>query len=137
MSISKAVIMGIVVRDPEKRYTTNNIPITSFAIDLSLSDEPSVLRVITKGKLAEISAEIVKKGKKVIIDGRLQTSTIKTNTGAEKKVMELDAFVVEVVGESTPQPRNDAKQESSDDLGFIDEVSSDSDNLVGEDEIPF
>ncbi|MDD3014438.1 MAG: single-stranded DNA-binding protein [Candidatus Gastranaerophilales bacterium] len=131
MSISKAVIMGTVVRDPEKRYTTNNIPITSFSINISNKDE-SLVRIITKGKLAEITADTVKKDKIVVIEGRLQTYTAKTTSGTDKKGVEIDAQAVEVVGETARAASEDRNIEGP---SYDEEISSD--DLIGEDEIPF
>lgn len=131
MSISKAVIMGTVVRDPEKRYTTNNIPITSFSINISDKDE-ALVRIITKGKLAETTADTVKRSKIVVVEGRLQTFTAKTTSGADKKGVEIDAQAVEVVGETTGAP---SEEIGMDNMVFDEEISSD--DLIGEDEIPF
>jgi single-strand DNA-binding protein len=131
MSISKAVIMGTVVRDPEKRYTTNNIPITSFSINMSNKDE-ALVRIITKGKLAEVTADTVKKDKVVIIEGRLQTYTAKTTSGTDKKGVEIDAQSVEVVGE-TARAASEGKEIEG--ISYDEEISSD--DLIGEDEIPF
>lgn len=131
MSISKAVIQGKVVRNPEKRFTTNNIPITFFAIDLSRDEDPSPVKVITKGKLAEVTADTVKKDTVVIVEGRLQTNTVKSSSGVDKKSVEIDASAVEVVGAVA---QSDAANDSSE-FNFGDEIAND--DLIGEDEIPF
>jgi single-strand DNA-binding protein len=133
MSISKAVIMGTVVRNPEKRFTTNNFPITTFTINIGKEDgEPTLLRIVAKGRVAESTADAVKKGMVVIVDGKLQTNVAKTTSGAEKKGVEIDARSVEVVGQSTVT----ASQESSaEDLDYSEETTPD--ELIGEDEIPF
>lgn len=133
MSISKAVIMGKVVRNPEKRFTTNNIAITYFAIDISKDEDPSVVKVIAKGKLAEITADTVKKDKIVIVEGRLQTNVTKTASGVEKKGVEIDAQAVEIVGEVTDVVAS--SNTVSDDFSFSDDIATD--DLIGEDEIPF
>ena len=132
MSISKAVIMGKAIRNPEKRFTSNNVPITFFAIDIENNEEnPSLVRIIAKGKLAEAAAEKVKKGKTVIVEGRLQNNTVKTNSGVEQKVVEIDAQSLEVMGESTQQAGESATVNES----FDEEIIND--DLIGEDEIPF
>ncbi len=140
MSLCKAVIMGKVVRSPEKRFTTNNIAITTFAIDISQNaEEQTLLKVVTKGRAAERAGEIVDKGKVVILEGRLQTNVAKTSTGLEKKIVEIDAFNFEVTG-SQPVQEEGAPQASSNDLqeDSVDELDDiNADNLIGEDEIPF
>lgn len=51
MSLAKAVISGTVYRAPEKRFTSNNVPISAFALNISETEE-SLVRVIAKGNLA-------------------------------------------------------------------------------------
>lgn len=124
--------MGKVVRNPEKRFTTNNLPITSFGIDISTgSEEETVVRVIAIGKIAETTAETVKKGVVVIVDGRLQTNTVKTESGEEKKVVEINAQSIEVTGGAVSQDNSEPEEI----LQFSEELSAD--DLIGEDEIPF
>lgn len=129
MSLSKIVIMGTVVRNPEKRFTSNNLPITYFTINTGKNEEPSLIRVMAVGKLADTTADTVTKDKVVIVEGRLQNSIIKTDKGEEKKVVEISAKAVEVVNEAAVAGRD------IEDLGFGDEASVD--ELIGEDEIPF
>lgn len=51
MSLAKAVISGTVYRAPEKRFTSNNVPISAFAMNISDTEE-TLVRVIAKGNLA-------------------------------------------------------------------------------------
>ena len=124
--------MGTVVRTPEKRFTSNNIPITFFSINIGKNEEPSLLRVIAKGKLAETTADTLKKDKIVIVEGRLQSTTVKDNKGNEQKAMELDARSVEIVSEAAV-----AGPEYQDSFADLDVESVNTDELIGEDEIPF
>lgn len=140
MSISKAVLMGKVVRDPEKRFTQANIPVTTFTINVETkrSDGPNLVRVITWRNLAETVSDQVKKGTKVIVDGRLQVNSYKDSTGADKKGMELDAVAVEIV--SAQQKASSAPPEE-DLSGDVPPPSADdyniTDDLINEEEIPF
>ena len=134
MSISKAVIMGKVVRNPEKRFTTNNVPITTFSINISnKAGEEAIVKVVAIGKLAEKTSDTVKKDKVVLIEARLQTSVTKTDAGAEKKGIELNAQAIEVVGEETSSGTSDV--EDNDSYNIDNEITTD--DLIGEDEIPF
>jgi single-strand DNA-binding protein len=132
MTLCKAVIMGTVVRNPEKRFTTNNVPITTFAMNISNDDEETLLRVIVMGKQAEVAAEKVTKDKTVIVEGRLQTGVAKSTSGEEKKIVEINAQSVEVIGSSVS---TSSKNDNEEILKFQDEDFGD--DLIGEDEIPF
>ena len=132
MSIAKAVISGTVYRNPEKRFTGNNIPVTTFTLNID-EKEQSLIRVIARGNNAETLEQAVSKGDKVVIEGRLQVSTIQGDDGTEKKVMEIDMSSFEVLS-SSQSPSTSSK--SSDEVVKFSEVEMD-DVLIGEEEIPF
>ena len=132
MSIAKAVLSGTVYRNPEKRFTGNNIPVTSFTLNID-EKEQSLIRVIARGNNAETLEQAVSKGDKVVIEGRLQVSTIQGDDGNEKKVMEIDMSSFEVLS-SSQSPSTSSK--SADEVVKFSEVEMD-DVLIGEEEIPF
>lgn len=134
MSISKAVIMGKVVRSPEKRFTTNNTPITTFSMNISSKDgEEAIVKVVAIGKLAEKTSDTVKKDNVVLVEAKLQTSVTKTDKGVEKKGIELNAQAIEVAGEGVSS--GDAAEVQDDSYNIDNEINTD--DLIGEDEIPF
>lgn len=130
MTISKAVLSGIVYRAPEKRFTSNNVPITYFTIDIDPKDE-TLVRVIAKGNLAELVEKDINKSDKVVVEGRLQNSTIQAEDGTEKRIIEVDLSSFEKISGSV------AKSSSKDEqiVKFAEEDFSD--DLIGEEEIPF
>ena len=131
MSLAKAVISGTVYREPEKRFTSNNVPITTFALNISDSEE-SVVRVITKGNFADTVEKTVHKGDKIIVEGRLQTNTVKNENGTERKIVEIDCFALEHLAGSGSAP---AAQSGDSIVQFGQQDFSD--DLIAEDEIPF
>ena len=133
MSIAKAVISGTVYRNPEKRFTGNNIPVTSFTLNID-EKEQSLIRVIARGNNAETLEQAVSKGDKIVIEGRLQVSTIQGDDGSEKKVMEIDMSSFEVL--SSSQSPSTSSSKSTEDVVKFSEVEMD-DVLIGEEEIPF
>ena len=132
MSIAKAVMSGTVYRNPEKRFTGNNIPVTSFTLNID-EKEQSLIRVIARGNNAETLEQAVSKGDKIVIEGRLQVSTVQGDDGNEKKVMEIDMSSFEVLS-SSQSPSTSSK--STDEVVKFSEVEMD-DVLIGEEEIPF
>ena len=133
MSIAKAVLSGTVYRNPEKRFTGNNIPVTSFTLNID-EKEQSLIRVIARGNNAETLEQAVSKGDKIVIEGRLQVSTIQGDDGSEKKVMEIDMSSFEVL--SSSQSPSTSSSKSTEDVVKFSEVEMD-DVLIGEEEIPF
>lgn len=135
MSVSKAVISGKLVRNPEKRFTSNNVPITFFNINIGENNDEMLLRIIAKGKLAEKAVTSFKKDDIVVVDGRLQYYTVKAQDGTERKALEVDALNIEAMGKSSGSSESDS--DSSFETGFdgLEDVSSV--DLIGDDEIPF
>ena len=134
MSLAKAVITGIIYRAPEKRFTSNNIPVTAFTMNIS-DNEESLIRVIAKGKLAETTVDAISKGDRVLVEGRLQNDVIKNEDGSERKIVEIDASSIEMLtGGGVPVGVTSGKSDSLVQFGDQPEFA---DELIGEDEIPF
>jgi single-strand DNA-binding protein len=72
----KTIIVGNVGRDADARFTPQGSPVTSFTVATSYKHDGEAVttwfRVTTWGKLAETCAEYVKKGMKILVEGRLQ-----------------------------------------------------------------
>ena len=134
MSIAKAVLSGTVYRNPEKRFTGNNIPVTTFTLNID-EKEQSLIRIVARGNNAETIEQAVSKGDKVVVDGRLQITSIQGEDGSDKKVMELDLSSFEVLSGSA-SVSSSSSSTKSDEVVKFGEVEMD-DVLIGEEEIPF
>ncbi len=80
MSYHSITLVGNVGRDPEMRYIGNGTPVTSFSVatnrQYTASNGETVketvwFRVTTWGKQAEICNQYLKKGSKVLVEGRM------------------------------------------------------------------
>lgn len=74
------VLVGNLGKDPEMRYTPSGKPVTSFSVATSHQytnnngetvKETAWFRVTTWGKQAEVCNQYLKKGSKVLVEGRL------------------------------------------------------------------
>ncbi len=131
MSLAKAVLSGIVYRNPEKRFSSNNIPVTTFTINID-EKEKSLIRVVARGSNAETLETAVSKGDKIVVEGRLQVATVQAENGTEKKIMELDISGFEVISSA-----NSAPEQKDDKVVEFGEVDMSNDVLIGDEEIPF
>ena len=133
MSLAKAVVTGTVFRAPEKRFTQNNVPVSSFVLNIGEREE-MLIRVIAKRQaLDEIVSEI-SKDSRVLVEGRLQITAVKTENGNERRIFEIDANTIELMGEGAPRIAS-ASSSSDDIVKFSQEEFSN--ELIGEEEIPF
>lgn len=112
--LSKIVILGIVERTPEQRFTQSNVAITGTLLGIGSGS----ISTVAIGKLAEKFASEVEKGQNIIISGRLQTAKVKTNTGAEKTIAQIEISEYDLIAVHST-------------------TAQDNEELIGEDEIPF
>ena len=97
--MNKWIGMGRLVRDPEVRYTQGQDAkaISRFTIacdrKFKKENEPSAdfISCVAFGKVAEFIEKYVKKGTKVVVEGRWQTGSYEDREG--KKVYTNDCFV--------------------------------------------
>ena len=103
MSLNKAMIIGNLGRDPEMRYTPNGQAVTQFTVAVNRNykdsngewkEETEWFRVVAWGPLAERTAENLRKGRKVYVEGRLQTRQWEGQDGQKRYTTELIASTV-------------------------------------------
>lgn len=131
MTIAKAVATGTVYRAPEKRFTSNDVAISTFVMDIGEKDE-TLIRIISKKAVLDSVVSDFSKGDRVLVEGRLQIATAKMDDGSERKIYEIDANTIEKMGVSSSAPRSTDNGEI---VKFAQEEFAD--ELIGEDEIPF
>ena len=100
MDVNKAIIVGRLTRDPESRTTPSGATVTSFSLatnfvyknkDGQKTEQVEYHNIVTWRKLAEIVAQYCKKGKRVLVEGRLQTRSWDANDGTKKQRTEIVA----------------------------------------------
>lgn len=135
MTLAKIVVSGTVTKSPEKRFTQNNVAITSFVMNINPQDE-TVVRVMALGALAERVAETVSMGDAVIVDGRPQIEAVKSASGKDKRVVEINASAVEKLGADSSA--SSARPQAARSENIVQFATEDlTDEPIDEDEIPF
>lgn len=100
-SLNKVLLIGNLGKDPEVRYTGSGVPVATFSIatneswqdqDGNTQERTEWHNIVAWRKLAEICHQYLRKGKKVYIEGRIQTRSYDDkNTGAKKYITEIVA----------------------------------------------
>ncbi|CDE43197.1 single-stranded DNA-binding protein [Clostridium sp. CAG:768] len=133
MSLAKSVVTGTVYRAPEKRFTQNNVAVSAFVLNIGEREE-TLIRVLSKRNALDEIVSSLTKGERVLVEGRLQTAAVKMDDGSEKRIYEIDANTIEILGEGASVPANQK-------FGTEEIVKFESDDmsneLINEDEIPF
>ncbi len=105
--VNKVILIGNLGADPEVRYTSNGTAVTNFRIATSENrtnkngakeTRTEWHRVVAFGKLGEICAEYLSKGKQVYVEGRLQSRSWEDKDGNKKWVTEVVASNVVMLG---------------------------------------
>ena len=115
----KLLIAGNLGKDPEMRYTQNGTPVTTFSVATNRRytgstgeqvEETIWFRISTWNRLAEICAEYLQKGAKVLVEGRLQPDLSTggpriwtDNNGAARASFEVTGSAVQFLSPKTSE----------------------------------
>lgn len=135
MSLAKAVVTGTLYRAPEKRFTQNNIAVSAFILNIGERDE-MLLRIISKRNSLDDIVSSLSKGDKVLVEGKLQTAAVKTDDGSERRIYEIEAAAIEKIGGDAQHGSVSGSKFGTEEIVKI-ESDDFSNELIGEDEIPF
>lgn len=93
-SFNKVILLGNLTRDPEVRYTPKGTAVTELGMAVNRvytaengekREEATFVDVTLWGRTAEIAAEYLKKGRPVLIEGRLQLDTWDDKQSGQKR----------------------------------------------------
>ncbi|MFC1731262.1 single-stranded DNA-binding protein [candidate division KSB1 bacterium] len=137
MYLNKAFVYGNLTRDPELRSLPSGVQVTSFSVatnrvwkdkDGAKQESAEFHNIVVFGRQAETSAQYLKKGSSVLIEGRLQTRSWEAD-GVKKYRTEIVADRVQfgpraggeggapvVTGDSKAEPKGDAIEYPEEDI---------------------
>lgn len=100
INLNRAMIIGNLTKDPEMRYTPSGQPVTTITVATNRSwvdssgqrqEQTEFHDVVAWGKLAEICSQILAKGRKAYVEGRLQTRSWEGQDGIKRYKTEIIA----------------------------------------------
>jgi single-strand DNA-binding protein len=133
--INNVVIAGNLTRDPAFRKTTNGTPVANFwiASNRRFKDNNGNWRenvcyvgVVAWYKLAENCAENLKKGSAVIIEGELQSRTLRSEEGRNRSIVEIKAHRIQFLN------RKEQLLDESDEISEQNKASEKKEETAGE-----
>ena len=89
--MNKVIFSGNLTKDLELRHTNSGKAYVraGIAVHRRAKDEVDFFDLVMWEKQAEFAAKYLRKGSRVVVEGRLQTSTYKDKSGAERKGVEV------------------------------------------------
>lgn len=151
-SVNQVILMGNLTRDPELRQTPNGQNVCGFSIALNRSykdandewqEATDYIDIVAWGTLAERVAQYLSKGRRVLVQGRLQSRSWEQDGAKRSKVEVLANDVTFLDGRSgesssSAQEPEEAKPTKSGKKKEKDVVIEDvGDEPINLDDIPF
>lgn len=163
-SLNRVQLIGNMTRDPELRYTPNGTAVCSFGLATGRSwttesgekrEETDFHKIVAWNKLAELCSQLLAKGRKIYVEGRLSTRNWTGKDGTQKTTTEViidDMIILDSkrpepakTGENLPEEKEiekkvKSKKESSSAKATEDkgkELESESEEEVTPEDIPF
>lgn len=96
-SWNRVELIGNLTRDPELRYTPNGAAVCTFGLATNRTfvsegerrEEVDFHKLVAWNKLAELCNQLLKKGARVFVSGRLQTRSWEDSQGQTRQVTEI------------------------------------------------
>ena len=130
--MNKIVLLGRLVKDPECRYTQTGKCVASFTLAVNRpvksedgKNEADFINCVLWGKTAEVVANHVHKGQRLLVEGRLQIRTYDAQDGSKRWVTEVVGSSVEFI---------EKKEQSGDNGGSFESMGQ---PVPFDEEIPF
>jgi single-strand DNA-binding protein len=123
-SLNQATLMGNLTRDPELRQTPNGQNVTSFSLALNRSYKDSsgewqeatdYIDIVCWGPLAERVSQYLSKGRRCLVQGRLQSRSWEQDGQKRNKVEVLANDVTFLDSRGSESSDNNFSQSSSND----------------------
>lgn len=152
MSFNKIIIVGNLGRDPELRYTPQNLAVCNISVATSekrrdktgdFQETTTWFRVTLWGKQAEAASKYLSKGRPVYIEGRLRVDEWVDKDNQKRYTLEVTATDMQFI-DSRGNDDNYSNSSDTDGGSDFSDSSSESDNFEdnktsapGDDDIPF
>lgn len=137
--MNKAILIGNLANDPETRTTQSGISTCSFRLAVRRRfanaqgvKEADFINIVAWRQLAELCAKYLTKGRKVAVEGSLQTRSYDAQDGSKRYVTEVVADSVEFLGSNKASGQNGAQAAQG-----ASAASADGFTEVDDDELPF
>ena len=97
-SLNKVQLIGNLTRDPELRYTPTGAAVCTIGLATNRSwttdsgekkEETEFHRVVAWNKLAELCSQLLAKGRKIYVEGRLRTNSWTGQDGMQRSTTEV------------------------------------------------
>lgn len=144
MYLNKAIIIGNLTRDPEAKALPSGIQVTSFSVATNRvwkdkngarQESADYHNIVAFGRQAETTAQYLKKGSSVLVEGRMQTRSWDAQDGTKRYRTEIIADRIQFGprkegGSGASQQANEpssktAQEDNSETIDYPEEINPD------------
>lgn len=96
--LNRVMLIGNLTRDPELRYTPGGMAVASFGLATNRvwvtkqgerKEDAQFHRIVAWNKLAELCSQLLSKGRRVYVDGRIQYRDFVDSENNKKQISEI------------------------------------------------
>jgi len=96
--LNRVLLIGNLTRDPELRYTPAGMAVASFGLATNRvwvtkqgekKEDAQFHRIVAWNKLAELCSQLLSKGRRIYVEGRIQYREMTDATGLKKQISEI------------------------------------------------
>ncbi|MFA6005976.1 MAG: single-stranded DNA-binding protein [Patescibacteria group bacterium] len=134
-SLNKVTLIGNLTRDPELRYTPQGTAVAQFGLATNRDwvtsggekkEDVQYHRIVAWSKLAELCSQLLSKGSKVYVEGRIVYRNFEGKDGTQKNVTEIvvDNMIFLGGGKNAPGRAQDDSEEKKDESVNMSEMAA-------------
>ena len=129
-SLNKVELIGNLTRDPELRYTPQGTAVCTLGLATNRSwvtdsgekkEEADFHRLVAWNKLAELCSQLLSKGRKIYVEGRLSNRSWTGQDGVQKSITEIVINDMIILDSKREQREDIAAEEAP---GLLEEQAS-------------
>ena len=120
VQLNKVFLIGNLTRDTELRYTPSGVPVANLGIAINKNytaqsgekkEKVTFLNIVAWRKLAEFCGNYLKKGRRVCVEGSLQSRSWTAPDGAKRNAVEVVADSIQTLDRSPDAPHSAGETE--------------------------
>jgi single-strand DNA-binding protein len=116
--LNRVMLIGNLTRDPELRYTPAGMAVASFGLATNRvwvtkqgerKEDAQFHRIVAWNKLAELCSQLLSKGRRVYVDGRIQYREFNDQENNKKQIAEIvidDMIILDNKGNTSAGDHN-------------------------------
>lgn len=126
-SLNRVFLMGNLTRDPDLKVIPSGTKVTTFGLATNRvftgksgekQEDVCFITVLVWGKAAEACGTFLKKGRPVLVEGRLQYRTWEEQDGTKRSIHEVVADRVQFLGAKPGAPASTPSVPGGDEIPF-------------------